>query len=170
MRSGKLLVVGLVLAGGAATLGSACGGKVVFDGAPGAGGAGGAGQTTVGPGTTTTNDTVGVTTVAVGPGPTSSVSVVTSTSSGPSDCDNTGDCGFCQQCALEGPCAADWDACLSNIDCAALIDCITQCTDDGCYEKCQDTYQAGIDLYMTVATCVVCDACFADCGGGQSGC
>lgn len=134
----------------------------------GAGGSGGAPSTTkgatqaatntatTGSGTTTAPSTTGANTSTVA----STTSAVT-TGGG---CD-VGTCEDCQGCALNGgPCTAAVDACFADTECYALLDCLSNCFDDACYNQCATNHQAGMPLYNTVGECVFCDVCIGSCG------
>jgi hypothetical protein len=54
------------------------------------------------------------------------------------------------------------------MSCSALIECFSNCQDDACYQMCWDTYPEGQEIYIKLADCVICEACFNDCMG--SGC
>lgn len=96
----------------------------------------------------------------------------TSTSTGA--CDGTGECGDsakgCMQCALQGPCAMEYQACGANSECVAFSDCLAMCMNAACMDQCAADHPAGVALYNEVTTCVVCGACYADCNGATSGC
>ncbi|MCA9704531.1 MAG: hypothetical protein KDK70_01640 [Myxococcales bacterium] len=57
------------------------------------------------------------------------------------DCAAPADCEACWQCAVtEGPCAAGYDACLANINCAGSMVCIeSTCTEGALQQSCLDT-------------------------------
>lgn len=150
----------------------ACGGNVVVDhntggagGAtgPGPSGPGPSGPGPSGPGPSGPGPGTSVTTTSVGP------STTVTTSTGPFLCDNTGDCSYCQECALNGPCLGLWDACMSDASCTALLDCFSSCMNDQCYQICWDTYPEAQDIYLKLVTCVICEYCYNDCDGA-SGC
>jgi len=143
----------------------ACGGMVVVD-LPGAGGNGGATGTTA---SSSSSGWTGSTTTSSSGTTTSSSGWSSSSSSSGSLCDNSGDCGACQSCAIEEACWAEWDACMST-ECYALLDCFQNCWDDACYEDCLQQYPDAQEPYIELAICVVCDACYSDCDGPGSGC
>lgn len=170
-------VASLILAG--------CGGNVILDGSgSGVGGSGGAGGSTA---STTTTDTTTTFPNTTSSGTTTTFTTTTSsgttttfttttTPTGPSGCDNTGNCGDigigCIGCALEGPCADGYDACMNDMDCTAVIDCFSGCDggDQACFQTCIDQHPSGFQLYETFVLCVICDACPNDCDGSGSGC
>ncbi|NUO50954.1 MAG: hypothetical protein HOV80_19035 [Polyangiaceae bacterium] len=135
----------------------------------GAGGSGGAPSTTKGATKSSTN------TVTTGNGPTTAPSTtgantntVASTTSPAvttgGGCD-VGTCEDCQSCALNGgPCTAAVDACFNDTECYALIDCLSNCFDDVCFNQCATDHQAGMPLYNAVGECVFCDVCVTTCG------
>ncbi len=124
----------------------------------GAAGAGGSSSTkTVTSGATTTASvTTGVSSSATVGGSTSTVT----TGGG---CDS-GSCDSCQQCAMNGACAASIDACLNDTACYALLECLNACVDEACFNECANTHSAGIPLYNAVGDCVFCDVCVSTCG------
>ena len=100
-----------------------------------------------------------------GPGPatvTSGPTTVTTTTGG-GTCD-TGSCDSCQQCAMNGTCAASIDACFNDTQCYALIECMNGCADEVCFQSCADSNPGGLGLYNAVGECIYCDACPLTCG------
>ena len=96
------------------------------------------------------------------------------TSGGPSTgsggtCDASGDCGSCGNCAVNGQCAAAANSCTSNQSCLGLLDCLNTCQDQACADACVNGNPGGMQLYLAVTTCVLCDACPIDCDGPSSG-
>lgn len=94
----------------------------------------------------------------------------TSTGSGPSNCDGTGNCGDssvgCLGCAIEGPCADLYNTCASNQECIDFSTCLGGCQqppDPGCLGTCMMQYPAGGDLYLKLIDCAVCQQCPGDC-------
>jgi len=153
---------------------TACGAKVVVDapedGVGGAGGASSSAQSSV-------QSSVGISVSSVGPGPIA-VSVgpgptgpgpgnVSSVVTGPGMCDGQGDCSACVQCSIATNCADLWDKCNAFDPCNGLLNCLPQCTDDACFQKCLDVFADGIDLYNATASCIVCKDCFGDCDGAS---
>lgn len=141
-----------------------------LQGGGGSDGAGGATSTTV-----TTTDT-GSTTTGSGDGTTTGTTTTTSTStstsstsSGGGACDNSGDCNTCGNCSINGQCFGPMNGCINDADCSGLIDCLNTCQDDACANACADARPAGMQLYMALITCVLCDACLSDCQGASSG-
>ncbi len=122
---------------------------------PGAGGAPPHETTT----TTTTSTTASTTTTTT---TTTSASVGPSSGSG-GVCDNSGDCGSCANCSLGQSCAGEMNACFSDADCSALIDCLGDCFDEVCANACADAHPSGMQLYMAMTMCAFCDACPSDC-------
>jgi hypothetical protein len=162
----------------------ACGGKVVFDGLPGAsgsGGAGGTGNSVSHASSQTVSVVVGteVATVVVSSQiatvvSTGSIDVATS-STGTSFCDNTGNCGDvgqgCISCAVNGQCSDSYNACIGTQECTDYINCTSNCGGDPmCAQKCALTFPNGAQLYNSLVVCVICNACFNDCQGQQNGC
>src|SRR5262245_15998859 len=145
---------------------AACGGNVIVDH-----NTGGAGGSSSGPGPGSSGPGSNVSS-SMGPGHQTSTSHGPSTSvssaTGSGQCDNTGDCASCQECALSGPCLEAWDGCLQDMSCSGLINCFANCQNDQCYDMCWGAFPDGQELYMKLANCVLCEACFNDCAG--SGC
>ncbi|MEO7330918.1 MAG: hypothetical protein ABI193_20250 [Minicystis sp.] len=138
----------------------------------GSGGSDGAGGATAA--TTTTTDAV-TTTTSSGDGSTTttttsaSTSAAATTGSGGGSCDGSGDCNTCGNCAINAQCFPQMNGCISDAECSGLIDCLSTCQDDVCANACADARPAGMQLYIALITCVLCDACFSDCQGGSSG-
>jgi hypothetical protein len=126
-------------------------------------GAGGAVSTVA---TTTTSTTTVASSTTSGQG--SVTSGGPSTGSG-GTCDASGDCGTCGNCAVVSLCAAAADGCTSNQSCLGLLDCLNTCADQACADACVNGNPSGLQLYMAVTTCVLCDACPVDCDGPSSG-
>jgi hypothetical protein len=82
-------------------------------------------------------------------------------------CDQIGDCQACAQCAAENECPAQYDACVNDMECVALIQCFEDCNNqpDQCYEQCAMMYPAGYQLYYELVDCAVCQSCPQSCGG-----
>jgi hypothetical protein len=95
---------------------------------------------------------------------------VVSSGTGGQMCDGQGDCQFCADCALQTVCADIWNQCLSTPDCANLADCIANCNNDQCVDKCAASFPNGAGIYNEAAFCVVCQTCFFDCQGSSQGC
>jgi len=110
---------------------------------------------------TTTATTSTWTTTSTTSSTTSTTSATTTTSS--DGCDNRGSCDACANCAITVDCSAQWDGCMANTDCSAFMDCLSGCADDTCANDCATTYPAGMDLYMQMVTCAMCQACPNDC-------
>jgi hypothetical protein len=129
---------------------ASCGGKVVVDGSPdeSSGGAGAGGGSTTGTSSTTNSA--------------SSVSA----STGPSVCQDGGDCGRCFGCATENDCLALAEACFDDGDCEAFQDCTSECQQIGpeeCFEKCQSEHPAGASAYLEWIQCSACSVCADSC-------
>ena len=73
-------------------------------------------------------------------------------------------------CAESDECANETNACLNSTDCLLYNDCISFCdpADDLCYLFCGYDYPDGEQIFLLYATCIVCEACYADCGGAGS--
>jgi hypothetical protein len=171
---GAMLVVGFV------TAAVGCGGKVLVDGDGGSGGTGGTGGDAQSSSSTFTSAvTTGPTSVtsSVTTGPTTT-SVTASVTTGPTPfCDDTGNCGGdgsggCIDCAIGdgGPCLPAYDTCLNADACLTYIECVQNCFDDECFQKCAEAYPDGAQLYQELVICAVCEACYNDCDGGNAGC
>jgi hypothetical protein len=129
----------------------------------GAGGSTSTTATTTDSGTSTTTDSSTTTTTD------SSTTTTTTTGSGGGSCDGSGDCNTCGNCAINAQCFAEMSGCINDADCSGLIDCLGSCQDDVCANACVDARPAGMQLYMALITCVLCDACLSDCQGASSG-
>ncbi|MFO0761856.1 MAG: hypothetical protein U0359_35775 [Byssovorax sp.] len=150
----------------------ACGGKVIADGTSltgaGGGGTGGTGQSSS---SVVSTGTVGTSTVGVTSTSTTGTSTtsVTSTSTGTvSVCDNTGNCqdpggDTCVQCAVNGPCQAEIEACQANDQCIQYNDCTNNCGDPGCQQACAMKFPDGQKIFFALVDCVVCKVCVNDC-------
>lgn len=89
-----------------------------------------------------------------------------------SACD-MGTCQECQQCSMQtaaGTCMDEASACAGNQQCIDLINCLNGCTDQPCVDNCAATYPNGVDPYITLASCVICDDCYTVCDGAGAGC
>lgn len=157
----------------------ACGGVVVVD----EGGTGGNTATSNGtaPDTGSWTDTTGTwtdttgtwtDTTSTGTFPTTSTGTVTVTGT----CDAIGDCGEngggCIECAINGPCSAELDACLNIFTCTQYSDCISMCAPDNqaCLDACEAQNPEGAALYKALIGCVICEQCAASCAGQDWGC
>jgi len=128
-------------------------------GSGGDGGSGGAIDST----TTTTTATESTTSSST------FTTTTTSTNTSPGGCDGAVTCDTCANCSLNGVCAAAADGCFNDQDCMALLDCLNTCVDDVCANACADAHPTGMNLYMNLMVCVLCDACSASCDGPSSG-
>ena len=142
-----------------ACIAAACGGNVIVD-EVGAGGSGGAPSTSSSMSTsssTVTNTSTSVTTSSV------------STSSGPSGCDNTGECGDsvsgCLGCALAGQCAGLQSECFNSDACLDFATCLDPCAQQGqaCIDQCKASFPAGVSPYAAIFDCIRCEVCPIDC-------
>jgi hypothetical protein len=129
----------------------------VQEGEGGAGGSGFGGDPGV------INATVTVTSTTHGATVTSTVTSSATTTGGDPGCD-TGSCDSCQQCALNGVCSGQVDACFANPECSALLDCLSSCVDEICMNDCVNAHPGGIDQYNAVGECIFCTACPLTCG------
>lgn len=158
------------------TIALGCGAKVVVDspGVGGAGGTGGIGQG--GSGLSTTIASVTVASVAASSSSSgssgSSIAASSSSSSGaPSPCDMTNSCETCVNCSVDMVCAEQWEKCSAIQQCMQLMYCLADCQDEQiCIDKCLASFPEGIDPYNETAVCVVCQACFFDCGASTGNC
>lgn len=107
-------------------------------------------------------------------GQTSGPTSATSSATGPSQCDGSGNCGDggagCIGCAITVTCAGIYDACVQSQECIAYSDCAGQCPDPQCLDKCGMSFPEGAGLYDALVVCVICDACYFDCDGASAGC
>ena len=129
----------------AALIAMGCGGKVVVD--DGTGGAG---------------DGTG----AAGPSSGTGASTVSSSSSGTPMCTGIADCTECvTSCAAPGPCAALYDAAMSNPDASAFQDCFfaAQCGSAPdwltCTNACAADHPSGHASLLAYYRCIECDNC-----------
>ncbi len=130
-------------------------------------GAGGAKATST---TTQTSTTTAAVTVGSGPSATSTIASSVSSTTGGGTCDATGDCGTCGNCAIAGACQATMNACESDQNCVALLDCLSTCADQTCADGCMTQYPGGQTGYMAVVSCVVCQVCPITCDAAATGC
>ena len=160
----SLVALGLAFVAG-------CGAKVVVDTpGEGMGGAGGTGPTTSNGTITSVGPGPVVSSVGPGPGPGPGPSVVSSISSGPMTCDNQGECGVCIDCSINSACSELWSKCLATPSCEGLLNCLPNCQDQLCTDKCIEAFPDGIELYNETAICLVCQSCYNDCDGQGQGC
>ncbi len=152
---------------------AACGGRAALE-AYQLGGTGAGGSTTSSSSSTSSSgsstSSSGSSTSSSGGSSSSASSSSSSSSSGTTPvCDNSGDCQSCVDCAVQQWCQDEAFACQSNPQCFQFIDCVEdQCNggpDPGCVDKCAQTYPSGAQLYFTMLTCLLCDACPVDCAG-----
>ena len=165
---GRLVLVGgLVLAATAALHPLGCGGTAVMDHDD----AGAGGGTGTGTGVTPTGSPTGTPSGSPTGNPTGTPSgSPTGTQTGTTTCDDQGDCGACQNCALEGLCSSYMEACQASADCQSFFECVNSCTDQTCFDACVAQYPTGASMYDDLALCVFCDACYNDCDGASIGC
>lgn len=73
-------------------------------------------------------------------------------------CLDTDSCVWCEQ--LPGNACGDLtDACFSDVDCVALVECVTPCEDQACIDACAEgSTPEAIDLYNAAADCLI-DVC-----------
>jgi hypothetical protein len=88
---------------------------------------------------------------------------------------SSAECSACVACAIEGPCAADTEACNSSADCLSFIDCLNGCSGVGdpaaCLDDCVNTTPSeGVDLYLAGQTCQFCEECPNNCKTGGPSC
>ena len=83
-------------------------------------------------------------------------------------CDGTGDCQFCLDCSLQGPCVNEFNACVNEPACVDVDACIQNCFDQACIDACVQQSPVGGPLYAALVDCVFCDACAFDCAGQAS--
>ncbi len=86
------------------------------------------------------------------------------------ECDQQDDCDACATCAAShNPrCTALWQDCSNETDCSDLLDCVTLCTTNDCFQACGDAHPASTDAVNGVYQCLICNACSADCRAGYS--
>lgn len=156
-----------------------CGGNVILDNGTGGsggsgGGSGGATSTTTPTTTTTSISTTSITTTTTSVSTTSITTTTTAT--GPSTCDNSGNCGDiqsgCVGCAVAGNCAQAYTDCTDTSECIDYVNCVSNCPnpDAMCQQACQMQYPMGESLYTALVVCVICVECPNDCQAANSGC
>jgi hypothetical protein len=124
-------------------------------------------------GTSTTSAAATTTTAAA----TTSVAAATTAAGGGGECDGQGLCQDeldpsigCAACAFDGPCNLEYLLCTSDFECFFYSDCISFCdpNDSICFSDCEFFYPIGALEYLSLLSCVICDACYDDCGGAQA--
>jgi hypothetical protein len=94
-------------------------------------------------------------------------------SSGSTVCDTTStDCPSCATCSregIDGLCVTDYNNCVNDFDCYDFLSCLASCPsgDTACTDSCEITYAAGIPLFDTYASCVICNDCYVKCDGAS---
>jgi hypothetical protein len=107
-------------------------------------------------------------------GASSSSSAVASSATGGGSCDGQLDCSLCAECAQNGPCLPEVDACFNDPACFDLVNCTANCFDQACIDVCKQQNPGGAPEYDAAITCIGCDQCAndclgaIDCGGGAS--
>jgi hypothetical protein len=103
--------------------------------------------------------------VAVAP----SSSASSASSSGGSTCDASNDCSTCGNCATSTVCLPAMNACETDQSCSALLQCLSSCQDQTCADGCAAQNPGGQQPYLTVVTCVLCQACPVSCAAESMG-
>lgn len=87
-------------------------------------------------------------------------------------CDDTGTCETCSSCAIKGECSAPYSTCIDDPDCLGFDDCIGKCAkgDSACLDDCGVLHPFGEQEFVEYAFCLVCSACYGDCGGTTDTC
>jgi len=88
----------------------------------------------------------------------------------PGQCDGTGDCQTCADCAFTDLCANEVGACVAAPECLSYNDCMSGCQDQACVDACAQAYPLGAQLYDALSQCILCDACVDDCAGSGYSC
>ena len=91
---------------------------------------------------------------------------------GVSACD-MGSCQQCQECSMmtpQGMCMDEYNTCGGNQECVDFANCLQPCMDQACVDNCVMMYPNGADLYIALASCVICDDCYTVCDGAGAGC
>jgi|HubBroStandDraft_6_1064221.scaffolds.fasta_scaffold1061432_2 hypothetical protein len=83
---------------------------------------------------------------------------------GADTCDTAGDCADCEQCAVNGPCATEYDACQQSSDCVAIDECVSPEIGDT-LSDCEANNPNGVTAYEAAASCEYCTACASACPG-----
>lgn len=83
---------------------------------------------------------------------------------------------------MQGNCAGPTAACQQSQECNGFIACLEECgnkcgNDDWCFNECAQgpdgtggcvgQYPEGMELYMELVYCVICDECYEDCDGDE---
>lgn len=78
-------------------------------------------------------------------------------------------CDACRQCASEGPCEDEVDACLANTSCVAIDECLAFCgaTPAECFETCRAQNPNGAIEYDAARSCLDCDHCEDACAASD---
>jgi MYXO-CTERM domain-containing protein len=70
-----------------------------------------------------------------------------------------------------GACASTVEACFNDTSCAALVDCVQNCTTDACVQGCAEQHANGVAKYNAIFECwcqACADVCTAECGGSST--
>jgi hypothetical protein len=75
--------------------------------------------------------------------------------------------GGCVTCAIDGACAADYQACLASPDCQSIDGCWAGCSagDTTCQSACLADNPDGADAYQELNSCIYCTTCATACPG-----
>ncbi len=71
----------------------------------------------------------------------------------------------CETC-IDASCSAPIEACESDAECLALLNCLEPCLDQTCADQCLATHAAGKSLLDTADACVA-STCANECGSGS---
>ena len=77
----------------------------------------------------------------------------------------------CLTCALNGPCIAEATQCFeTNPDCIAFNDCLGACPsgDQTCVNNCVSAHQGGLNDFLAVIDCGICQNCATDCDAANN--
>jgi hypothetical protein len=85
-------------------------------------------------------------------------------------CDPSQASSACGQCGAS-KCCDQLSACESNQQCVDLIDCMSGCSTDSCYNGCGSKFPGGIDDVNALGECLStsCESACSDGGGGSPG-
>lgn len=78
-------------------------------------------------------------------------------------------CELCRQVAQsgDGACTPVIQNCLDTPDCADFVNCLNNCNNDACSQRCVETHRDGVDDYTAIFDCVCEDACAQQCEGDE---
>ena len=84
------------------------------------------------------------------------------------NCDeDTWECADADPCSacVAASCGTEYNACISNVECVLIYQCVGACADDACRLACYTDHADGQADYDTVSDCAMTN-CPDECGGG----